>query len=104
MVNLRTKFEVSNFIHVCVCVVCVCLSGVPLSAFICQFVCLDWRNKDIYYEDMNGDANVEYGVVWGVMGRSSSSAMSPFDRPHATSYSSIIDWNLLWSNNVANLK
>ena len=31
----------------CVCV-CVCLSGVPLSAFICQFVCLDWRNKDIY--------------------------------------------------------
>ena len=29
--------------------VCVCLSGVPLSAFICQFVCLDWRNKDIYY-------------------------------------------------------
>jgi len=71
MVNLRTKFEVSNFIH---------------------------------YEDMNGDANVEYGVVWGVMGCSSSSAMSPFDRAHATSYSSIIDWNLLWSNNVANLK
>ena len=32
---------------VCVCV-CVCLSDVPLSAFICQFVCLDWRNKDIY--------------------------------------------------------
>ena len=31
----------------CVCV-CVCLSGVPLSAFICQFVCFDWRNKDIY--------------------------------------------------------
>ena len=36
-------------LSMCVCV-CVCLSGVPLSAFICQFVCLDWRNKDIYKE------------------------------------------------------
>ena len=41
-------FKSVNIWHsVCVCV-CVCLSGVPLSAFICQFVCLDWRNKDIY--------------------------------------------------------
>ena len=30
--------------------VCVCVFMVfPCLLFICQFVCLDWRNKDIYY-------------------------------------------------------
>ena len=39
--------------------------------------------------------NGEIGVVWGVMGHSRSSEMSPFDRAHMTSYSTLIqNWRL----------
>ena len=43
------------------------------------------------YEAMNGGANAENGVVWAVRGHSRSSAMSPFDRAHTTSYSTLIE-------------
>ena len=42
----------------------------------------------IRYEDMNGDAKCRNRVVWG---HSKSSAMSPFDRAHTTSYSTLTD-------------
>ena len=40
------------------------------------------------YKAMNGSANAENGVV---RGHSRSSAMSPFDRAHTTSYSTLIE-------------
>ena len=40
------------------------------------------------YEAMNGGAKSENGVV---RGHSRSSAMSPFDRAHTTSYSTLIE-------------
>ena len=35
--------------------------------------------------------NAENGVVWAVRGHSRSTAMSPFDRAHTTSYSTLIE-------------
>ena len=42
----------------------------------------------IRYGNVKGDANVENGVV---RGHPRLSAMSPFDRAHTTSYSSLIE-------------
>ena len=47
------------------------------------------------YEATNGVQNAENGVVWGGLGGTlyiyTSSAMSPFDRAHTTSYSTLIE-------------
>ena len=43
------------------------------------------------YEAINGGAKCRKGVVWVVRGHSRSSAMSPFDRAHTTSYSTLIE-------------
>ena len=40
---------------------------------------------------MKGGAHVKKGVVWGGKGHSRSSAMSPFDKAHMTSYSTLIE-------------
>jgi len=44
-----------------------------------------------HYEDMKGDKNAKIGVVLGVRGHPRSSETSPFDRAHATSYSTLIE-------------
>ena len=43
------------------------------------------------YEAVNGGAKCRKWGVWVVRGRSRSTAMSPFDRAHATSYSTLIE-------------
>jgi len=40
-----------------------------------------------HYEDMKGNTNVEFGVIWGVKGYPRSLAMSPFNRMPMTSHS-----------------
>jgi len=40
---------------------------------------------------MKGGAHVKNGVVWGGKGHLRSSAMSPFDKAHMTSYSTLIE-------------
>ena len=43
------------------------------------------------YEDMKGVKNAQNGLVWVVRGHPRSSAMSPFDREHTTSYLTLIE-------------
>ena len=43
------------------------------------------------YEATKAVQNAENGVVWAIRGHSRSSAMSPFDRAHTTSYSTLIE-------------
>jgi len=43
-----------------------------------------------HYEDMKGNANVDFGGDLGVMGHARSPAMSPYDRASATSYLTLI--------------
>jgi len=40
---------------------------------------------------MKGGAHVKNWVVWGGKGHSRSSAMSPFDKAHMTTYSTLIE-------------
>ena len=43
------------------------------------------------YVAVNGGAKCKNGVVWSGQGHSRSTAMSPFDRAHTTSYSTLIE-------------
>jgi len=43
------------------------------------------------YDDMKGNAKCRNWVVWGLRGHPKSLAMSPFDRVHMTSYSTLIE-------------
>jgi len=43
------------------------------------------------FSDMKEDQNVNIGMIWEWLGHSRSSAMSPFDRAHTTSYSHYVE-------------